>query len=186
MQKYEKYRDSGIEWIGEIPVHWDVVRLKWITKLNYGESLKNEFREAGTIPVYGSNGIVGNHQIAISDAPCIIVGRKGSYGKLNFSNEKCFPIDTTYYIDSTATDNDIRLLYYAMLLLNLDSFSKDSAVPGLSRDEAYYKCLPLQPKLEQTAIANYLDHKTAEIDNLLSKKEQLLKLYQEEKTALIN
>ncbi|MCD4693055.1 MAG: hypothetical protein K8R79_09085, partial [Calditrichales bacterium] len=71
MQRYEKYKDSGIEWIGEIPEHWDIAKLKWITKLNYGESLKNEFRESGTVPVYGSNGIVGNHQISITEAPCI-------------------------------------------------------------------------------------------------------------------
>lgn len=186
MKRYERYKPSGIEWIGEIPEHWNCVRLKWVTKLFYGESLKNEDREAGDVPVYGSNGVVGYHSKAITGKPCLIIGRKGSHGKVNYSELPCFPIDTTYYIDQQATENNLRWLFYVLSMLNLDAFSKDSAVPGLSREEAYENILLLPTKEEQHVIASYLDRKTAEIDDLIAKKQRLIDLLHEEKMAIIN
>lgn len=186
MKRYEKYKPSGIEWIGEIPEHWKYLRLKWVTKFFYGESLKNEDREEGDVPVFGSNGIVGYHSKAITEAPCLIIGRKGSYGKINYSESPCFPIDTTYFIDRKVTKNDLRWLFYVLPVLKLDAYSKDSAVPGLSREEAYDNILPVPTIDEQSAIANYLNCKTAQIDDLIAKKQKLIDMLNEEKTAIIN
>ena len=97
LKPYSKYKDSGIEWLGKIPEGWEVKRLKWIARLEYGSSLSGEAREEGSVPVYGSNGIVGEHSISITNKPVIIIGRKGSYGKVSYSEVPCFPIDTTYY-----------------------------------------------------------------------------------------
>ena len=186
MKSYPAYKDSGIEWIGEIPEHWSVCKLKRITRLLYGESLSEVQRSDGSIPVYGSNGIVGFHNIAITNNPCIIIGRKGSHGKVNFSEVACFPIDTTYFIDSKATNNDLKWLKYLLPNLKLDSFTQDSAVPGLSREEAYEKQVALPPLPEQQAIANYLDDKTSKIDTLIEKKQRLIELLKEQRTAIIN
>ena len=65
----------------------------------YGESLPSERRQEGTIPVFGSNGVVGNHDSANTLAPVIVIGRKGSYGKINYTIQPVFAIDTTYFID---------------------------------------------------------------------------------------
>ncbi len=92
---YPRYRSSGVEWIGNMPEHWDLKKLKWVSRLVYGNSLSVDDRVEGSIPVYGSNGIVGYHDMAITSKPCIIIGRKGSFGKVNFSEVNCFPIDTT-------------------------------------------------------------------------------------------
>lgn len=93
MKPYLTYKDSGISWLGEIPAHWECVKLKRATQFLYGESLAKENRVEGIIPVYGLNGIVDYHNEAITKHPCIIIGRKGSFGKVNFSVERCFPID---------------------------------------------------------------------------------------------
>ncbi|MFV9646778.1 MAG: hypothetical protein ACNYWU_13225, partial [Desulfobacterales bacterium] len=87
MKPYPKYKDSGIEWIGDVPEHWSALRLKWVCNFLYGESLSAQEREDDTIPVYGSNGIVGYHNRSITEKPCIIVGRKGSFGKVTFSEK---------------------------------------------------------------------------------------------------
>ena len=186
MKRYPKYKDSGVELIGEVPQHWDIVKLKRATQFLYGQSLSNENRLDGHVPVYGSNGITGYHNESITDAPCMIIGRKGSFGKVTYSEEKCFPIDTTFYIDTTATRNSIRWLYYLLLTLRLDSFSKDSAVPGLNREEVYERTITLPLSQEQKPIADYLDNKTNQIDTLIKKKQKQIELLIEQRTAIIN
>src|SRR3990167_7906768 len=99
MKRYPAYKDSGIEWVGEVPRNWELDRLKTVCTFTYGDSLANEDRVEGDVPVYGSNGIVCYHDKAITHKPCIVIGRKGSYGKVNFSQTECFPIDTTYFVD---------------------------------------------------------------------------------------
>ena len=180
-----KMKDSGIEWLGEIPEGWEVKRLKRVTKFGYGDSLSADDRMPGDIPVYGSNGLVGVHDRPNTKNPCLVIGRKGSFGKINYSEQPCFAIDTTYYVDSTQTKHDIRWLYYVLQLLKLDSFSKDSAVPGLAREDAYMNLLPHCVTAEQTAIANHLDRETAKIDTLIDKVQTSIDLLREKRSALI-
>ena len=186
MKPYPKYKDSGVEWIGKMPEGWSVLRLKWVCNFLYGKSLSAQEREDGTIPVYGSNGIVGYHNRLITEKPCIIVGRKGSFGKVTFSEKKCYPIDTTYYIDCTSTKNYMRWLWYLLPLLKMDEFSRDSAVPGLNREDAYRNIVTLPSSYEQKQIAAYLDRKTTQIDNLISKKQKLIELLKKERATIIN
>jgi len=185
-KRYERYKDSGVEWIGEIPEHWGVIKLKYVTKLAYGDSLPTENREEeGEVDVFGSNGKVGTHNVANTLSPVIIVGRKGSYGKVTYSDKKCFAIDTTYYIDNRCTKSNIKWLYYSLMVLELDKNSQDTGVPGLSREYAYNKYVPVPTVNEQVAIANFLDQKTAEIDSLIADKEKLIELLWEKRQAII-
>ena len=185
-KKYPKYKDSGIEWAGKVPESWKVNRLKTFCAFIYGDSLANEDRVEGGIPVYGSNGIVGYHNRAITHKPCIIIGRKGSYGKVNFSQTECFPIDTTYFVDGRSAKCDLKWLSYVLPLLDLDKFSKDTGVPGLNREDAHDKRVPVPESDVQKVIADYLDRKTAQIDDLIAKKERMIELLKEERTAIIN
>lgn len=185
-RRYPTYRDSGVEWLGEIPEHWEVRRVKSICRFAYGGSLPAETRIDGTIPVYGSNGIVGSSSVPNTNGPCLIIGRKGSFGKVHYTSGPAFAIDTTFLVDSRTTDAALRWLYYQLQSLNLDAVSKDSAVPGLSRDDAYQQICFCPPLAEQTNIAAFLDRETAKIDALVSKKERLIELLQEKRTALIS
>src|SRR3989338_5551461 len=182
----QEYKDSGIEWLGKVPEEWEVKKLKWIARLEYGSSLSEEAREGGSVHVFGSNGIVGEHSKSITDKPVIIIGRKGSYGKISYSDVPCFPIDTTYYIDPCLTKGNIRWLYYVLSSMALDEITFDTGVPGLSREFAYGKIVPFPSKNEQTAIANFLDHKTAKIDELIKKNETLVELLKEKRQAIIS
>lgn len=182
---YPKYKDSGVEWLGEIPEGWDVKKLKFVTRFAYGNSLASEDRNEGDVNVYGSNGIVGSHTLSNTKGPCLIIGRKGSFGKITFSEKPCFAIDTTYFVDSLGTKHNIRWLYYLLLTLRLDAISKDSAVPGLSREDAYGNYLPSCKNEEQTQIAEFLDHETSRIDSLIEMKNRQIELLQEKRSALI-
>ena len=113
------------------------------------------------------------------------MGRKGSHGEVNLCEHESFAIDTTYFVDSRLTAADLRWLYFVLLRADLADVSKDSAVPGLSRDDAYAKSLPLPPLQEQQAIATHLIAETERIDGLEAKQGLLIERLQEYRTALI-
>ena len=115
-----------------VPEGWEKKPLGEVASLNYGKSLKADNRLPGSIPVYGSSGIVGTHNRAMVNGPTIIVGRKGNVGSVYWSPEDCFPIDTVYYVQSESCS--LRL-YYA--LRTVPFISTDVAVPGLNHDFAH-------------------------------------------------
>ena len=182
---YPFYKPSGVDWLGDVPAHWEVVRLKSISRFAYGDSLPAEARTNGSVPVFGSNGVVGSHSFSNTSPPCLIIGRKGSFGKVHYSPDPAFAIDTTFYVDKRTTDANIRWLYYLLCSLNLDSFSRDSAVPGLSRGDAYGRIGPLPPLPEQRAIARYLDHADRRIQRHIQATQKSITLLHEARQATI-
>ncbi len=153
-----------------IPEDWSKALLKRRVRFAYGDSLAADDRNDGKVPVYGSNGVVGLHDRSITGAPTIVIGRKGSSGKLTWSDIPCFPIDTTYFVDETQTHEDIRWLFYALSSLDLDKINFDSAVPGLNRELAYSLPLLFPPIEDQRRIAAYLDASCAAIDAAVAAK----------------
>ncbi|MFZ5855080.1 MAG: restriction endonuclease subunit S [Chloroflexota bacterium] len=136
---------------------WPEVTLGDVCEFKYGKSLPESARAGGSVPVFGSNGQVGNHDEALTEGPTIVIGRKGSFGEVNFSPSACWPIDTTYFVDSTATKADLRWLAYRLAALGLNKLNKAAAVPGLNREDAYRQRLLLPPLPEQRRIAEILD-----------------------------
>jgi type I restriction enzyme S subunit len=183
---YPEMKGSGVEWLGDVPKHWACFMLKRATRFAYGESLSDANREEGAIPVYGSNGVVGTHNEANTKSPCLIIGRKGSYGKVSYSKPSAFAIDTAFFVDKTQTHQNIRWLYYLLSCLNLDGISQDTGVPGLSREDAYSRFIAVPSKTEQQQIAAFLDRKTAELDAVIRLKERQLELLAEKRQALIS
>ncbi|MDR4509750.1 MAG: hypothetical protein MRJ65_16210 [Candidatus Brocadiaceae bacterium] len=80
----------------------------------------------------------------------------------------------------------MKWLFYLLQLLELDKFSQDTGVPGLSREYACDKFICLPSFIEQQQIADFLDKKTAQIGELIGKKEELIRLLKEKRTAVIN
>jgi type I restriction enzyme S subunit len=118
--------------IGKIPQGWEVKKLGDVLELNYGKALKQEDRCSGVVPVFGSSGIVGQHDTALVKGPGIIVGRKGNVGSVFWCVEDFYVIDTAYFVTSSLP---LRFLFYVLPTLNF--LNSDAAVPGLSRNQAY-------------------------------------------------
>jgi type I restriction enzyme S subunit len=125
-----------------IPEGWSREPLGQRAVLNYGKALKAEERTAGDIPVFGSSGIVGTHDKALTQGPGIIVGRKGNAGSVFWSSKDFYAIDTVYFINAAQSD-----LYLFYALKNMNFISTDGAVPGLNRDFAHSRPLltPSEP-----------------------------------------
>lgn len=146
-----------------------------ICTFEYGKALPAKLRKNGTVPVYGSNGLVGYHDSSLTNGPTIVVGRKGSIGKINFSKIPAWPIDTTYFVNLKKEIVDLDWLCYVLPNLGLENLNKSSAVPGLNRKDAYRKNIMLPPLKDQKRIVKILD----QADALRQKRKQAIELLDE-------
>lgn len=142
--------------MSEHPPSWIKVSTGELLRFNYGKSLPERVRSGTDFPVYGSNGVVGHHDIAITDGETLIIGRKGSVGEVHFSPAACFPIDTAYYVDQFH-GMPARYWFYQLKNLRLSEMDKATAIPGLNREDAYRAEVYLAPLEEQKRIADKLD-----------------------------
>jgi len=162
--------------LGPIPQGWEVKKLGDVLELNYGKALKKEDRRDGEFPVYGSSGIVGQHDTALVKGPGIIVGRKGNVGSVFWCVEDFFVIDTAYFVTSSLP---LRYLFYVLPTLNF--LNSDAAVPGLSRNQAYTLEILIPPVSLLTKfceLANTFERQAAtlhrQIQNLRQTRDLLL------------
>ena len=160
-------------------------RLKFLLFLRYGNALTAIDRREGNILVYGSNGPIGSHHAGNTLKPAIIVGRKGSHGKVTWAPCGGFCIDTALFVDKSSCKGELRYAFYLLESLGLDRTSKDSAVPGLDRFEAHNITIPNHGLPTQKAIADFLDRETARIDQLIEKKQRMVEVLGESLAVLL-
>lgn len=145
---------------------WKDTKLGDIITLNYGKALKEADRIPGNIPVYSSAGLTGYHNIALVNSKGLIIGRKGTIGKVYKSLVPFCCIDTAYYILPDEINYDFDFFYFLLQTLGLEYLNEDSAVPGLNRETAYSQPISLPPLPEQKAIASILSSLDDKIDLL--------------------
>jgi type I restriction enzyme S subunit len=154
---------------------WQEVKLKEICKFKYGSNLPASSRIEGNYPVYGSSSIVSHHIDYYVKGPGIIVGRKGTVGKVQYSPIDFFPIDTTFYIEHNLNKVDLKFLYYRLQISGLDTMNSDAAVPGLNRIAAINQRIDLPPLPTQRKIAKILSN----YDDLIENNLKRIKLLEE-------
>jgi type I restriction enzyme S subunit len=147
------------------------ISLGQLFELKYGKSLRNDKRTAGEVPVYGSSGLVGYHNESIVNKPTIVVGRKGSIGEVHLVSTPCWPIDTTYFVESrNKYDYDLEWLYRILKTLRLQDLNRSAAIPGLNREDVYRIELNLPPLDDQKRIAHLL----GKVEGLIARRKQHL------------
>ncbi|EDU60547.1 restriction endonuclease subunit S [Providencia stuartii] len=145
---------------------WQNTTLGDVITLHYGKALKTQNRIVGNIPVYSSAGITGYHNEPLVMSKGIIIGRKGTVGKVYYSPEPFWCIDTAYYVLPNETKYDFIWLYYQLGTIGLEELNEDSAVPGLNRTTAYSQDILIPSIAEQKAIASVLSSLDDKIDLL--------------------
>lgn len=192
MKKYDSYKESGVEWIGEIPSHWDITRIKYKFQIGRGRVISNEdLVEDAIYPVYSSqtlnNGCLGYIDTFDFDDKLITWTTDGANAGTVFLREgkfNCTNVCGTLKgkSESVIPEFDYYFLQYAT------QFYKRPDTNGakiMNNEMAVILSLKLSTD-EQISIANYLDHKTTKIDHLIAKKEQFIQLLEEERVAVIN
>ena len=183
-----KMKDSGIEWIGEIPEGWEVVPVKRLCTMQAGKNLTSEqIAPEGTYPVYGGNGIRGFFSDYNCDGQFLTVGRQGALcGNVHKINGKVWATEHAV-ITAPSSYTILDFLYYLLIGMDLNQYvSSTAAQPGLAVGTLLNlkTCYPCST-LEQTQISNYLNAKCSEIDVMLTKTRSSIEEYKKLKQAVI-
>lgn len=211
MKKYDKYKDSGIEWVGEIPEHWEVKRVASLGKFSKGGGVSKSDLTVDGLPVilYGDiytkyDTFVKNvhNKISVETAEkarqieknAILFTGSGEtiedIGKcvVYLNDEKAYAGGDVIILEQQ--ENNSLFLSYVLntpgVKYEKAKYGKGEIVVHIYSSQLREIKIPIPPPPEQTAIATYLDRKTAEIDQLIEAKKRLIELYHEEKTAIIN
>ncbi|WP_215192580.1 restriction endonuclease subunit S [Exiguobacterium sp. s7] len=180
-----KMKDSGVEWIGEVPELWEVSKLKNLFILQRGHDLTHEEFNEGEIPVYASNGIMGYHNTITTKGPNVTVGRSGSVGKVNYVETDFWAHNTCIYVKDNKKNN-MKYIYYILKSLDMSNLSTQTAVPTLDRKNIQNSNFVYTVDIEeQREIALYLDRKLAQIDTTVNLIDMQLKKLKEYRQALI-
>jgi len=211
MRAYPEYKDSGIEWIGEIPEHWKIKKLKWVIKerLKYGANEVAELEDKNLpryirITDFDDNGnlrkdtfksLLYNKAIdyLLQEGDILFARSGATVGKTfqfkNYNGVACF---AGYLIKATPEPNHILsdfLYYYTksnVYEIWKNNIYSQATIQNIGADKYQYLIIPIPPLEEQQDAGNYIINKTSQIDILISKKQQLIALLKEYRIAIIN
>ena len=182
---YPEYKDSGVEWLDEIPEHWQITRLKHLAKIKNGQDYKAVEATEG-FPVLGSGGQFTYATDFLYDKESVLLGRKGTIDKPLYINEPFWTVDTMYY---TEINDDVpaKYLHYLALTIQFDRYSTNTALPSMTQEHLGNFSFAVPPaRKERADIENFLDHETAKIDTLIEEQQSLIRLLQEKRQAVIS
>lgn len=211
MKKYDSYKNSGVDWIGEIPSHWDCKRLKHLVEspLKYGANEAAESDDPSQpryirITDFGQNGVLRDdtfkslsedlaNEYLLEEGDILFARSGATVGKTflfqNYQGKACF---AGYLIRCRFSKNEVdsRFINYYTFSNFYENWKQSifqqATIQNIGADKYNQLLISTPPITEQITIANFLDHKTAQIDDLIAKKERLIQLLEEERTAIIN
>ncbi|EOB5037271.1 restriction endonuclease subunit S [Campylobacter upsaliensis] len=180
-----EFKNSEIAYLGLIPHHWEVRRMKFMASIHNGREQTEIADENGIYPIYGSGGILGKSMYFIYDKPSVLLGRKGTIDKPLFVEEPFWTIDTMFY---TSISKIVlpKYFYYLCLTIDFQFYISGSAIPSMTQYDLANISFALPPLQEQKQIANFLDEKCEKINSAIEKTKRQITLIKEYKNTLIN
>jgi type I restriction enzyme S subunit len=197
-RSYPEYKDSGVEWLGEIPMHWKVQRLKFAAHIEAGQSPSSESVAAGAdgLPFLQGNAefgprhpvphLVCNEASKRAKVGDLLLSVRAPVGALNIADQSC-GIGRGLCAITPGDDFEPQFCYYVLWAVRsrLDAVSTGSTYEAVTASDVGDVPALLPSRNEQRAIGAFLDRETAKIDALMAKKERVIELLQEKRIALI-
>lgn len=189
LDKNVKMKDSGIDWIGEIPEHWEIKRVKENYVLGMGQTiLKDDLIENGNFPIYSATaedkyfGYVNNITVTLNEGDMVIPARGNSIGHVKLVKRRSSCTQTTIYMKKKNKICSDFVRFFLLGHKNEIFKFDDTAIPQVTVAQIRSKTLLSPPIEEQKNISEYLNK--AEFDNnkkteLINKKISLLKEYKQ-------
>lgn len=189
MKKYDSYKDSGIEWLNEIPKGWNLARMRYVCDISTGDKDTINKEENGNYPFYVRSKNIERISTYTYDEEAILTPGDGDICKIwHYINGK-FECHQRVYKLTKFSKVTGKFLYY-FLKQNFENevfkLSAKSTVDSLRRPMFQNFPIAFGTIEEQNLITYFLDNKTSEIDHLISKKERIIQLLEEERVAVIN
>lgn len=179
-----KLKPSGIPWLGDVPVGWEVKRLKWVTRLQRGYDLPAEKRLPGPFPVVSSGGIIDRHIECKVEAPGVVMGRYGSTDAVFYLEEDFWPHNTSLFV-TDFQGNTPRFCYYLLRTISKADHASKSAVPGVDRKDLFDIVVTLPSPTEQLEIVAFIERESSELNQVIQGVEREIALIQEFRTRVI-
>ncbi len=175
-------KDSGIEWIGEIPKHWIIIRAKNIVIIGNGSDPKKD----GSIPVYGSGANSFKTCGEYKEAPAVLIGRKGATLHIpHYIEERYWNVDTAFDVKEKDNKVILKYYYYNAICFDYKKYISQTTLPSMTQTDYGNMYIPYPRKEEQKDIVKYLDTKCAEIDIAIIEKKKQLEVLERYKKSLI-
>lgn len=179
-------KDSGIEWIGEIPESWSASRVGNLYSFSSGDTLTNEeIADEGDYTVYGANGVRGYYNKYNLSGQHILIGRVGALcGNVHITDGEVWVTEHALicFNKHSVCDSYFGYVFSAM---NLGQYSKASAQPVISSNTISRLRMPIPSVPEQQAISAYLDRQCSHIDNIIEKTKASIEEYKKLRQAVI-
>lgn len=184
LPKYSERMGSGVEWLGELPAHWEVAPMKRLLEIQNGADYKHVETDDG-YPVIGSGGQFTWASEYLYDGESVLLGRKGTIDKPLYVNGKFWTVDTMYWSKIRPTASG-RFAYYVATTIPFAYYSTNTALPSMTQSALGNHAIAKPLLDEQRQIAAFLDRETAKIDALIAEQVQLLTLLAEKRQAIVS
>lgn len=181
---YPAYKDSGVEWLGQVPSDWSVVPLKWLAAIKNGKDHKEVETLDGEFPVIGSGGEFARASQCMFDGESVLLGRKGTIDRPLYINGPFWSVDTMFYTEIGPKTN-ARYFYYCALTIQFNRYSTNTALPSMTQEVLGQIPFAMPVLATQSMISEHLDRETARIDGLVSRKTRFIELLREKRHSLI-
>lgn len=180
-------KDSGIEWIGEIPTNWTTTRIGNFFHFSSGDSLTNEeIQDEGLYKVYGANGPRGYYHHTNLAGKHILIGRVGALcGNIHVVDEPVWATEHALIAEQISPDVYTDFAGRVFESMNLGQYSKASAQPVIASSVVQRLQIPIPPSLEQRRIADYLDRKCGQIDAIIARQQEVIEKLKAYKLSVI-
>ena len=185
-------KDSGIPWIGEIPKDWNVSRYKFFATSRMGETILAEDTTESGIPIYSATqdgkifGYIERPKIILHKDDLVIPARGNSIGCISKVKEDVATCTQTTICSYNIRNINSSFLYHCGWGLKDEWFKYDgSAIPQVTVNQVNSNYLPLPPLAEQQRIAEFLDRKCAEVDEMIALQEQIIEELKAYKQSVI-
>ena len=198
MKRYESYKDSGVKWLGEIPGHWEVRKIKYTFKERSQKgfpklSLLSATQQYGVIKKddYENRTVVATKGLDTLKLVCkndFVISLRSFEGGIEISHEEGIISPAyTIMIPKKIEPSYFRHLGKSPVFINLLKMMVTGIREGQNIDynKLRTNLIPIPPKSEQTAIANYLDSITSKIDEAISQQQKMIDLLNERKQIII-
>lgn len=181
-----RLKPSGVEWLGDVPAHWEVRRLKTLCSMKSGDGITEmSIEPVGEYPVYGGNGLRGYTSNYTHDGNYVLIGRQGALcGNVHIARGRFWASEHAV-VASLSTGYVLEWFAAILDAMNLNQYSIAAAQPGLAVERVLNLSLPVPSLREQAHIARYIERETADIDAAIDRARREIELLGEYRTRLI-